>query len=167
MHTDIAVSVMFKSELVTGSYNLYTNSSAATPVVTSLYQSSSSSQFTLICTSTTSPATTVMWTKDGTTLSFDGTPYQHSQVVTNRQFSTYDNVLTSVGDPASVAGYYTCTVSNIIGSSRRGFQVKGQFTDMPHASITESVDSVCRDGTDMPYVAIQTEAWKTLLKQQL
>ncbi len=33
--------------------------------------------------------------------------------------------------------------------------------------ITESVDSVCRDGTDMPYVAIQTEAWKTLLKQQL
>ncbi len=34
-------------------------------------------------------------------------------------------------------------------------------------SITESVDSVCRDGTDMPYVAIQTEAWKTLLKQQL
>ncbi len=30
--------------------------------------------------------------------------------------------------------------------------------------ITESVDSVCRDGTDMPYVA---EAWKTLLKQQL
>ncbi len=27
--------------------------------------------------------------------------------------------------------------------------------------VTESVDSVCRDGTDMPYVAIQTEAWKT------
>ncbi len=25
-------------------------------------------------------------------------------------------------------------------------------------TITESVDSVCRDGTDMPYVAIQTEA---------
>ncbi len=25
-------------------------------------------------------------------------------------------------------------------------------------NITESVDSVCRDGTDMPYVAIQTEA---------
>ncbi len=35
------------------------------------------------------------------------------------------------------------------------------------STITESVDSVCRDGTDMPYVAIQTEAWKTLLKQQL
>ncbi len=32
---------------------------------------------------------------------------------------------------------------------------------LEHASITESVDSVCRDGTDMPYVAIQTEAWKT------
>ncbi len=34
-------------------------------------------------------------------------------------------------------------------------------------SITESVDSVCRDDTDMPYVAIQTETWKSLLKQQL
>ncbi len=29
---------------------------------------------------------------------------------------------------------------------------------------TESVDSVCRDGMDMPYVVIQTEAWKTLAK---
>ncbi len=27
----------------------------------------------------------------------------------------------------------------------------------------ESVDSVCRDGTDMPYVTIQTKAWKSLL----
>ncbi len=27
----------------------------------------------------------------------------------------------------------------------------------------ESVDSVCRDGMDMPYVAMQTEAWKTNL----
>ncbi len=33
--------------------------------------------------------------------------------------------------------------------------------------ITESVDSVCRDGTDVPHVAIQMEAWKTLLKQRL
>ncbi len=32
---------------------------------------------------------------------------------------------------------------------------------MQSSVITESVDSVCRDGTDMPYVAIQTEAWKT------
>ncbi len=29
----------------------------------------------------------------------------------------------------------------------------------------KSVHSVCRHGTDMSYVAIQTEAWKTLLIQ--
>ncbi len=45
----------------------------------------------------------------------------------------------------------------------KGFHMEVLMLDV----ITESVDSVCRDGTDMPYVAIQTEAWKTLLKQQL
>ncbi len=35
------------------------------------------------------------------------------------------------------------------------------ITSPSFITITESVDSVCRDGTDMPYVAIQTEAWKT------
>ncbi len=43
----------------------------------------------------------------------------------------------------------------------------GVYMEVLILGITESVDSVCRDGTDMPYVAIQTEAWKTLLKQQL
>ncbi len=36
--------------------------------------------------------------------------------------------------------------------------------DLQCQRITESVDSVCRDGTDMPYVAIQTQAWKSLPK---
>ncbi len=81
--------------------------------------------FTLICTSTTSPATTVVWTKDGTTLSFDGTAYQHSQVVTNRRTSTYDNILTSTGTPASTFGSYTCTVSNILGASREHLVIRG------------------------------------------
>ncbi len=102
----------------------------ADPVVTSLQRDKSADRFTLICTSTTSPATTVVWTKDGTTLSFDGTPYQHSQVVTNRQSSTYKNILTSSVHPASVVGYYTCTVSNSFGSSSRGVAVQGRFTDM-------------------------------------
>ncbi len=101
---------------------------AATPSVTALQQTDLSSQFTLICTSTTSPATTVVWTKDGTTLSFGGTPYQHSQVVTDRRSSTYDNILTSTGDLASSVGYYTCTVSNRFGSNSQGLQVRGWFT---------------------------------------
>ncbi len=98
--------------------------SSAAPVVTAL-QSIAASQFTLICTSTTSPATTVVWTKDGITLSFDGTPYQHSQVVTNRQTSTYDNILTSNGTDASTSGSYTCTVSNRFGTSSRVIMIGG------------------------------------------
>ncbi len=103
---------------------LYSNHAAA-PVVTSLQPSVSSGRFTLICTSTTSPATTVVWTKDGTTLSFDGTPYQHSQVVTNRRSSTYDNILTSTGTHDSALGSYTCTVSNRFGTSSRSAVIGG------------------------------------------
>ncbi len=47
------------------------------------------------------------------------------------------------------------------------YSVKRFHLRLVGTTITESVDSVCRDGIDMPYVAIQTEAWKTLLKQQL
>ncbi len=98
--------------------------SSAAPVVTSLWNIASS-QFTLICTSTTSPATTVVWTKDGTTLSFDGTHYQHSQVLTNRRSSTYENILTSSGTPTNTKGNYTCTVSNRFGTSSQSIAVGG------------------------------------------
>ncbi len=95
---------------------------AAAPVVTSLRRTPSSSQFTLICSSTTSPATTVVWTKDGTNLTADGTLYQSSQVVTDRSSSTYDNILTST---EIIEGNYTCTVSNLFGSSSRSVEIKG------------------------------------------
>ncbi len=101
--------------------------SSATPVVTSLQQTASTSQFTLTCTSTTSPATTVVWTKDGTDLTMDGAPYQHSQVVTDRSSSTYKNILTSAEDPDSGFGNYTCTVSNRFGSSIRSAVIGGWF----------------------------------------
>ncbi len=99
----------------------------ADPVVTSLQRDRSADHFTLICTSTTSPATSVVWTKDGTTLSFDGSPYQHSQVVTNRRSSTYNNILTSVGAYSSNQGNYTCIVSNRFGTSSRSIVIRGQL----------------------------------------
>ncbi len=106
-------------------YNDTTDSlSSAAPVVTSLRRKAST-KFTLICTSTTTPATTVVWTKDETTLSFDGTPYQHSQVVTYRQLSIYDNILTSTGTRASTLGSYTCTVSNRFGTNSRSAVILG------------------------------------------
>ncbi len=104
--------------------------SPADPVVTSLRRSTSTNQFTLICTSTTSPATTVRWTKDGTEIVMDGRPYQHSQVVTSRRSSTYQNILTSTGTPASTLGAYTCTVSNRFGSSSRSVTIRGQLVSL-------------------------------------
>ncbi len=99
--------------------------SSAAPVITSLQQTASTSQFTLTCTSTNSTATTVVWTKDGTNLAMDGAPYQHSQVVTDRQLSTYQNILTSAGDPDSTVGSYNCAVSNSLGSSSMNVEIQG------------------------------------------
>lgn len=99
-------------------------------MVTSLWKDVSSSHFRLICTSTKSAATTVIWTKDGTILTIDGSPYLSYQVVTDRRTSTYNNVLTSVGDSSSDEGNYTCTVSNGFGSGSRDIRIGGLSTNM-------------------------------------
>ena len=56
--------------------------------------------------------------KDGQPLTTDGSSYYTlTQTVTDRASSTYSNVLTvSEGAPGGVAGTYTCTVTNELGS---------------------------------------------------
>ena len=55
--------------------------------------------------------------KDGSNLTTDGSHYSLSQTVTDRTASTYNNVLTvRRSAPGGVAGTYTCTVSNDLGS---------------------------------------------------
>ncbi len=83
---------------------------SAHPSITSLTFDPDS--FTLTCTSTGSPATTVTWKKDGALLVIDGTTYSMKQTVTGRSTSTYTNVLTTGG-----VGTYTCEVSNALGPS--------------------------------------------------
>ncbi len=74
--------------------------------------------------------------------------------------------------------YNTCSCSSELSRQKScllgmiGHCIRGQggcitIYSVLFQPIIESVDSVCRDGTDMPYVAILTEARKTLLKQQL
>ena len=88
------------------------------PIITSLtYQEENR---TLTCVSTVSPATNVSWMKDGQPLTTDGSSYYTlTQTVTDRASSTYSNVLVltvSEGAPGGVAGTYTCTVTNELGS---------------------------------------------------
>ena len=83
---------------------------------------------TLTCTSTGSPATTVTWTKDGDTLTVDGTTYSMTQTLTDRRTSTYENVLTlpATGD---FSGTYSCQVGNALGDSNTmtfEFEVTGK-----------------------------------------
>ena len=82
---------------------------------------------TVTCVSTGSPATTVSWMKDGQPLiTDDSTDYTLTQTVTDRVSSTYYNVLT-VSEGVSVAGTYTCTVTNDLGSASDVVVVVGGF----------------------------------------
>ena len=81
---------------------------------------------TLTCTSTGSPATTVTFTRDNTTVgplrdgesvTVGGIFYQLSQTVTNRRESTYENVLTINEQLDSLVGSsFTCGVENALGT---------------------------------------------------
>ena len=71
------------------------------------------STFTLNCTTSGSPPTTVTWLKDGSTLTNDET-FQTTQILRNGTTSTYDNLLMVVSGPIGVIGTYVCRVSNDI-----------------------------------------------------
>ena len=65
--------------------------------------------FTLTCTSTGGPATTVSWRRDGTMLS-DNSTYIITSQVTDAETATYIHTLTVIG---RLVGEYQCNVSNI------------------------------------------------------
>ena len=97
------------------------------PIITDLtYQEESR---TLTCVSTVSPATTVSWMKDGQPLTTDGSSYYTlTQTVTDRTNSTYSNVLTA-SNGTGVAGNYTCTVTNDLGSASGVVVAVGEIID--------------------------------------
>ena len=65
--------------------------------------------FTLTCTSTGGPVSTVSWRRDGTLLSDDST-YNITSQVTDTVTATYTHTLTVTG---RLVGEYQCNVSNI------------------------------------------------------
>ena len=82
--------------------------------------------FTLTCTSTGGPATTVIWTRDGATVHYDDDHVLTQTVtVTDIGTVTYSNVLTVTGrEPGS----YQCSVTNHRGNaSSQSLPVEGKL----------------------------------------
>ena len=83
------------------------------------------SLFTLNCVSSGSPASSVVWMKDGEVLSETST-YKTSQLLQNGATSTYFNLLEVNSGPYAITGEYSCEVSNSLGSDTRNVTVRGQ-----------------------------------------
>ena len=98
------------------------------PTISSLTYTYQEASRTLTCVSTGSPPTVVEWMKNGQPLTIDGSLFSLSQTVTDRTASTYNNTLTvSERAPGGVAGTYTCTVSNSLGSATMTTVAVGEF----------------------------------------
>ena len=91
---------------------------SGSPDVTSLRYDNESRTFT--CTSTSGPATTVTWRKDGGVITLNAT-HQQTKTVVDRVAGTYQTVLTvdSSVSQSDIVGTYNCTVENARGRSSR------------------------------------------------
>ena len=84
--------------------------------------------FTLTCTSTGGPATTVSWRRGSIMLS-STSQIVTSQIVTNTETGTYMNTLRVA---MREVGVYTCTVSNNRSSDTRSLTVVGKTREFMH-----------------------------------
>ena len=80
---------------------------------------------TLECLTQNSPPTTVTWSRDGVAVHVDGVGYEMMQIVTDRQYSRYRNIL-HIRNAVELVGdhTYTCSVSNAAGSSSQSISTK-------------------------------------------
>ena len=66
------------------------------------------------CTSTGSPATNVIWRKNGASLVNDSS-YVATQILRNGISATYDNILDILNaTPSELVGVYSCTVQDYL-----------------------------------------------------
>ena len=93
------------------------------------YSASGDGTYTITCTSTGSPPTTVSWIRNEYILdlkdSEDDGKYFASQKVIDRQSSTYDNILTIIGSYGDAVGDYICNISNSLGGDSVGKTIDG------------------------------------------
>ena len=101
----------------------------ALPLVSSLeLVTAGDAALTLNCTSTGSPAQSVIWRKDGTGLTNDSS-YMTTQILRNGVSATYDNLLAVSAAPSELVGVYSCTVQDSLGrnSLTSTIQVNGKL----------------------------------------
>ena len=63
------------------------------------------------------------------------TRFQGSQVITNTVSAAYTNTLLLNGDPETVVGTYSCSVSNLRGTSTLSMGLDGKQTINIHACV--------------------------------
>lgn len=99
---------------------------AGIPLVTSLSarESNDTSVFTLNCSSTYSPATRVIWTKDSEVLP----EYVTYQIMRDGLTTAYDTLLDIQADVDGLIGTYTCMVINSAGhSNEEALTIHGRY----------------------------------------
>lgn len=101
---------------------------SALPQVSSLQLGiSSNSPLALNCSSVGSPAFTVVWTKDGSTLPND-LVYTTTQTLMDGTTAAYDNLLEISGQYSTIVGLYSCIIHDSLGrnSAPASLQVNGK-----------------------------------------
>ena len=114
------VAYLYTIYVQTSKYNFSTGSVVVSSVQFQLTSGVNATipTFTLTCTSTGGPATTVTWRRDGIVITLNATHQQTKRVV-DPVMSTYQTILTidpSVS-PSDFVGTYNCTVENVRGRS--------------------------------------------------
>ena len=111
--------------------------------VIGLEQSDIIDPFTLSCTSFVSPPTNVIWTKDGTIIDTSNTTkYTQQQVLIARATAMYTTTLTINDSGENLIGTYSCSVSNVFGTSNSvttNFKRK-RFSCRAHFDLVVSVE---------------------------
>ena len=81
------------------------------------YGLSNGGLYTVTCTTSGTPPTSVTWTKNGVAISTNDSMYQFTQVLIDRNDTVYENLLTIKGVFEDAIGDYSCTAENSLGVS--------------------------------------------------
>ena len=108
--------------------------------------------YTLTCTTSGTPPTSVTWTRNGVIISDDDSMYKSTQVLVDRNNTEYENRLTVTGSFEDAVGDYSCTAENSIGTSdtvnrtikgKHALTLNGQVTSIGHHKFLSSIYIVC------------------------